>query len=366
MISGPGRAWVDIDLGALQRNALAIAARAGVPILPMVKADAYGLGAIAVVRALEPLDPWGFGVATIGEGAELRDAGITRPIVVFTPLVEDDLREAFRLGLTPSLAERGTITAWSEMPRAGGRASQAPAWHLAIDTGMSRSGIRWDAVRTIQDALRACPPDGAFTHFHSADRRDGSLERQEERFREAVAQLPSRPRLLHTDNGAAIEYRGRSPWDLARPGIYLYGVGSGRDLGPEPVVHLRARVVDLRTLRDGETVSYHASYRAVGERTIATLAIGYADGVRRALGNRGSAIVHGAVAPIAGVVTMDMTMIDVTDVPRCRIGDVATLIGTDGGITFTVGDVAHVGDLSPYELLTGLRGRIERRYRGAA
>ena len=369
MISGPGRAWVDIDLGALQRNALAIAARAGVPILPMVKADAYGLGAVAVVRALEPLDPWGYGVATIGEGAELRDAGITRPIVVFTPLVENDLREAFRFELTPSLSERAAITAWNEMPRAAAawdRAGGTRPWHLSIDTGMSRSGVRWDAVPTIHDALRACPPDGAYTHFHSADRRDGSLQRQEERFRDAVAHLPSRPRLLHTDNGAAIEYRGRSEWDLARPGIFLYGVGSGPDLTPEPVVHLRARVVDLRTLSDGETVSYHASYRAVGERTIATLAIGYADGVRRTLSNRGSAIVHGAVAPIAGIVTMDMTMIDVTDVPRCRIGDVATLIGTDGGTTFTVGEVAHVGDLSPYELLTGLRSRIERRYRGAA
>jgi alanine racemase len=231
---------------------------------------------------------------------------------------------------------------------------------------MSRSGIRWDAVGSLDDALRSCPPEGAFTHFHSAERGDGSLERQEARFRDAVAQLPARPRILHTDNGAAIERRGQSPWDVARPGIFLYGVGCGQGLTPAPVVHLRARIVDMRTLRDGETVSYQASYRAVGERTIATLAIGYADGVRRALSNRGSALVHGTVAPIAGIVTMDMTMLDVTDIPDCRIGDVATLIGTDGDQTFTVGEVAHAGDLSPYELLTGFRARIERRYEGAA
>jgi alanine racemase len=128
-------------------------------------------------------------------------------------------------------------------------------------------------------------------------------------------------------------------------------------------VHLRARVADLRTVRDGETVSYLASYRAVGDRTIATLAIGYADGVRRSLGNRGSAIVRGRTVPIAGIVTMDMTMLDVTDVP-CAIGDIATLIGRDGDVLLEVGAVAGVGDLSPYELLTGLRSRVHRRYLG--
>ena len=367
MISGSGRAWVDIDLGALQRNALAIAARAGVPILPMIKADAYGLGAIAVARALEPLDPWGYGVATVAEGAELRKAGITRRIIVFTPLGDDDLRDAARRSLTPALSSPAAISAWDGISRAVRRGDDPGgqhAWHLAIDTGMSRAGIPWDAVRSIRDLVRSCPPEGAFTHFHSADRADGSLERQEQRFRDAVELLPARPPVLHVDNGAAIEHRGRSPWDLARPGIFLYGVGSGQSLTPEPVVHMRARVVDMRTLRDGETVSYHASYRAVGERVIATLSIGYADGLRRALSNRGSAIVRGRVAPIAGLVTMDMTMLDVTDIPACRVGDVATLIGTDGDVTFTVGEVAHLGDLSPYELLTGIRARIERRYAG--
>ena len=353
MKSGQRRAWVDIDLGALQRNALSIAARAGVPILPMVKADAYGLGAIAVARALESVDPWGYGVATVEEGAELRGAGITRRILVFTPLDEGDLRHARLLSLTPALSHADTIRRWAQ---GGG------AWHLAIDTGMSRAGIRWDDVHTLRDALLTFPPEGAFTHFHSADRVDGSIELQEGRFRDAVAKLPSRPPVLHTENGAAIEQRGRSPWDIARPGIFLYGVGCGGAIAPEPVVHLRSRVVDIRSLRDGETVSYLASYRAVGERRIATLAIGYADGVRRALSNRGSALLNGVLAPIAGIVTMDMTMIDVTEVPACSVGDIATLIGTDSGKTLDVGGVAHTADLSPYELLTGLRGRLHREY----
>ena len=353
MESGLTRAWVDVDLGALQRNAVAIAARAGVPLLPMVKADAYGLGAVAVARALESLDPWGFGVATVEEGAELRAAGIERRIVVFTPLGADELPAAHRHGLIPALSHGAAIAAWRRLG--------ATSWQLAIDTGMSRAGIRWDAITTLRDLIADFPPDGSFTHFHSADRNDGSIEIQEARFRQAVEALPARPSVLHTENSAAVEHRGRSPWDLARPGIFLYGVGTGGAISPEPVVHLRARIADIRILKDGETVSYLASYRAVGTRTIATLAIGYADGLRRALSNRGSAIVHGRIVPIAGIVTMDMTMVDVTDVP-CEVGDVATLIGRDESLLLDVAAVAQTADLSPYELLTGLRARAPRRH----
>src|SRR5262249_7190274 len=129
------RAWVEVDLGALLRNGAAYAAQAGVPLLPMVKADAYGLGAVPVARVLERLDPWGFGVATSEEGEELRAAGVTRPIVVFTPLLIDDLDAAALARLTPTLGARETILRW----RATGR-----PWQLAIDTGMSRAGIQWN------------------------------------------------------------------------------------------------------------------------------------------------------------------------------------------------------------------------------
>src|SRR5918999_884978 len=183
------RAWVEIDLGALQRNATAVAERAQAPLLPMIKADAYGLGAIPVARALEPLEPWGYGVATIREGLELRAAGITRPLVLFTPVAPEELADVRAAGITPSLSRAEEIARWRE--DGGG------AWHLAIDTGMSRAGVRWDEVDALRTALAACPPDGAYTHFHSAERRDGSREEQERRFREAVAALPERPRLLH-------------------------------------------------------------------------------------------------------------------------------------------------------------------------
>jgi alanine racemase len=348
------RAWVEVDLGALLRNGIAIAGHAGVPILPMVKADAYGLGAVPAARALEGVDPWGFGVATIPEGEELREAGIRRPILVCTPLLIGDFDAAVRANITPTLGDRGAIQQWQITGR---------PWHLAIDTGMNRAGIQWTEVQTLGDILRAFPAQGAFTHFHSAQRNDDSRQLQEQRFAEAIERLPVRPPMLHAENSAGIEHGGFSQWTLARPGIFLYGVGSGNgaQIVPEPVVSMRARIVDIRVVADGETVSYDASYHAVGDRRIATLAVGYADGLRRALSNRGSVLLHGRRVPIAGIVTMDMTMIDVTDVP-CEIGDIATIIGRDGDEAIDVVEFAVTGDLSPYEVLTGLRARLPRLY----
>lgn len=348
------RAWIEIDLGALQRNAAAVAQWARAPLLPMIKADAYGLGAVPVARALEPLKPWGYGVATILEGLELRAAGITRPMVIFTPLGDEELVDVRAAELTPSLSRAESIDRW--------RLEGGGAWHLAIDTGMSRAGVRWDEVSDIRDAISRCPPEGAYTHFHSAELNDGSLAEQEERFRRALDTLPERPRILHAENSAALARRNESDWACVRPGIFLYGVGSGDGalFEPEPVVHVRARVIDLRRVRDGETVSYDATYRAVGDRRIATLGIGYADGYPRSLSNRGCTILGERRVCVAGVVTMDMTMVDVTGV-RCALGDVATVIG--GNEALTMASVARAAEMSPYELLTGLRGRLSRVYR---
>lgn len=345
------RAWVDVDLGALVRNAARVQAHAGRPLLPMVKADAYGLGAVPVARALERLSPWGFGVAAVAEGEMLRAAGIARRIVVFTPLLASELPRARAAGLVPSLHRADDVRAWAAL--GGGE------WQLSIDTGMSRAGVRWDALGDdLLAAVREHPPAGAYTHFHSADTDDASRATQEARFAAAVARLPARPRVLHAENSPGAERTtGGSRWDVVRPGVFVYGVSAGEVLPPEPVAHLRARVVDLRDLRDGETVSYGATWTARGARRIATVAAGYADGYRRGLSNRGTALLHGCGVPVAGRVTMDMTMLDVTDVP-CAVGDVVTLLGRDGDAVLTAADVAARADLSPYELLTGLRARV--------
>ncbi len=353
------RARIEIDLGALRRNGAAMARRAGVPLLPMIKADAYGLGAEASVRALDPLEPWGYGIATVAEGEELRLLGVTRPVVVFTPLLKQDLARARAARLTPTLGFPEEIEAWKQ--------SGGGSWHLSIDTGMSRAGIPWREVSSIRNLIESFTPEGAFTHFHSAELDNGTLKEQEDRFREAIAMLPSRPRLLHTANSAAIARQGRSVWDLVRPGIFLYGVGSGRSaaIQPENVVNLRAPIVEIRELEPGDTVSYDAMLRVDRPARIATLAVGYADGYPRALGGSGSALVGGTLAPIAGRVTMDMTMIDVTTL-KCNVGDVVTLIGRarEGDTVLTVERVADDAGMSPYELLTGLRSRAERVYAG--
>ncbi|MFI5310071.1 MAG: alanine racemase [Gemmatimonadales bacterium] len=352
------RAWVDIDLGALLRNGEALARLARVPLLPMVKADAYGLGATAVARALTKLDPLGFGVATVAEGRELRAAGVDRRIIVFTPLLPADFPGARAAGLTPTLADPFAIAAWAD--------SGGGAWHLAVDTGMNRAGVRFDEIGTVTDIVRRSPPEGAFTHFHSSEHGDGSMEQQDARFRDFIAALPARPALLHADNSGAIVRRPASqpnPWSFVRPGVFLYGVGSGPGalVTPEPVVRVAARVVEERLALAGDVVGYDGTFKALRDTRVATLAIGYADGYRRSLGNRGVVLVNGARARVIGMVTMDMTMIDVTGIP-CRIGDTVTLIGADGTASVTAEDAASACALSPYEILTGLRQRLPRRY----
>ncbi len=366
--STDARAWVEADLGALVRNARALSAHARKPIIAMVKADAYGLGATAVARALETIEPLAYGVSSVPEAIELRQAGIDRQLILFTPSmlespdpdwIPSDALLMKRHQITPTLARAEHIVAW-------GVAGNKPRYHLAIDTGMHRAGIDHRVVATLQEAVAEFPPEGAFTHFHTADVDDGSLETQEKQFRGAIAKLPRRPRLLHAENSAAIVRRSDSEWDAVRPGVFLYGVSSGSHLAlqPEPVVSLRARVLEVRTVAAGESVSYGATWRAERESVIATVCCGYADGLRRTLGQRGGGLVRGQRVPIAGLITMDMTMLDVTG-SGCRVGDVVTFLGQDGVESLSVDAVAGQAGLSPYELLVGLRLRLPRIYTGA-
>ncbi len=378
------RAWVEVDLSALLRNARAIAAHTQKPLIPMVKADAYGLGAVAVAHALERLEPLAYGVSSLYEAEELRAAGIQRPILLFTPSLPagasawqpDDLARSIAARVTPTFGDAAQIVAWATAT------GNAP-WHLAIDTGMHRAGVNHDAAGAVLAAAAAHPPEGVFTHFHSAELDDGSMEQQEARFRAVLATLPRRPRYVHAENSAGAVRRSPSEWDVVRPGVFLYGVGSWRGSGaserevaawhtdstqrsgltPAPVAALRARLLEIRSVAPGEGVSYDATWRAGRPSRVATVACGYADGLRRHLGNRAHAIVRERRVPIVGVVTMDMAMLDVTDV-AAEVGDVATFLGRSETDTLTVEDVAEAGGISPYELLTGLRQRLPRLYKG--
>ncbi len=194
-----------------------------------------------VARALDRLEPWGFGVATIEEGRALRAAGIDRPIIVFTPVTGSELDDIRAARLTPILARAEDIAAW--------RGTGGGEWQLSIDTGMGRDGVRWSEMSNVLAETALSAPQGAYTHFHSSEADAASVTEQERRFETALGSLRVRPRMLHTENSAALARRDRSAWSHARPGIFLYGVGSGLAVrvAPEPVVSVRARIVALRT-----------------------------------------------------------------------------------------------------------------------
>ena len=352
------RAWVEVDLAALVDNARAIARIAGTRLLPIVKANAYGAGAVAVSRALEALDPWGYGVATLEEGVELRAADITRPILVLMP-GRPELFDAYHEHrLTPALGDGPSIHAWIARGGRGG------AFHLDIDTGMGRSGVRWDEVEPLADLLDTPYLEGCYTQFHSADRRDGTADAQLARFQEAAGRLARRPPLLHVANSAAALRGQPFAFDAIRPGVYLYGgsAGEGLPVG-KPVVSLRARIVSVRRVRRGESVSYNASWTAPRDTTVATLGIGYGDGLRRSLGLKGEAttLPGGARCPIVGLVTMDLTMVD-AGATAVAVGEVATLVGEAVGQRNTLEQFAAWSGELQREFLTGLGARLPRVY----
>jgi alanine racemase len=311
---------------------------------------------VAVARALEQLDPWGYGVATIEEGAELRAAGITRPILVFMPTHARLFDEYDRHGLTPALGDAGSILEWTTR---GER-----AFHLEIDTGMGRAGVRWDEVDELGEAVDTPSFEGCYTHFHSADRNDGSAELQLERFLEAVRRLPRRPALLHVANSAAALRGNRFAFDLVRPGVFLYGGSLGEGFAqPRPVVSVRARVLSVRRLRKGESVSYSASWQAPRDTVIATLGIGYADGIRRRVGVTGNAqvLLRGKRCPVVGFVQMDMTLVE-TGTIQVQVGDIATIVGEDAKQRITLDEFATWSDEVQHELLIALGPRLPRVY----
>jgi alanine racemase len=307
-----------------------------------------------VSKALEQLDPWGYGVATIEEGAELRAAGIARPILVFMPPRAQLFDQYDRHHLTPALGDAGSILEWTTR---GER-----AFHVEIDTGMGRAGVRWDEVDELGEAVDTASLEGCYTHFHSAERRDDSAELQLERFLGAVARLPRRPALLHVANSAAALRGKQFAFDLIRPGIFLYGGVAAKGVpAPRPVVSVRARVISVRRIRSGESVSYNASWVAPRDTVVATLRIGYADGIRRDVGVKGKAqvLLRGRRCPIVGVVQMDMALVE-TGPLEVQVGDVATLVGEEAKERITLEEFADWSGELPHEFLTGLGPRLPR------
>ncbi len=364
-IEGTERAWIEVDLGALRRNSRVISDRAGdgCRLLPMVKADAYGVGLERVVRALRPLGPWGYGVATTAEGRHLRELGWGGRVVVFAPTLPADLDGLALERLEPVVPD---LEALSLCGRVG---EPAPvSVHLEVDTGMGRLGLRWDEVDAwlpgLLDVVRrgGVKLAGTMTHFHSADR-DSELTREQwRRLQGALAAMRGEgldPGLVHAANSAAAVLNPETQADLVRPGIYLYGGGTWEPM-PDEVVSVRARVLAVRDVPRGATVSYGATWTADAPARLATLAIGYGDGLRRGLSGKGRALIHGVAAPIRGVVCMDTVVVDVSGRDDVQAGDVATLLGADGDDRISLSEVAGLCDTIDYEILTGLSRRLPR------
>jgi alanine racemase len=362
------RAWVDVSSSALRENLLTIqkSVGAGVGMLPMVKANAYGLGVSETVDALKPLDPWGFGVASVEEGRELRDLGVDRPILVCSPIPPASYEEAVRLDLRTSVSDLGGLSA---LKAAGEALGVAPRFHLDVDTGMGRAGFDWRHAEgwmpRVGEAVRSgVLLEGVFTHFHSADSADDrSLSEQWERLQGVVGMLPvdSADLLVHACNSPGALRRPDAAADLVRPGIFLYGGEAGEALPPPaPVASLRARIVLKKEVPAGSTAGYGATYVATGDEVWATAAIGYGDGLPRLLSNRGHGVVRGRRVPIIGRISMDVTVVDVTAVPDTEVGDVVTFFGRSAGDEIALEEVARHASTINYEVLTGLNRRVPR------
>jgi alanine racemase len=365
------RAWIEVSSASLRRNLRRL--REAVPsstrIIPMVKADAYGLGMARVVESLGDEGVWGWGVATVDEGAALREqlvaSGLNDRIVVFSPLPVGTEAAAVAHALTPTVSEVGTLDRLREA------AGDTPVpVHVEVDTGMGRAGFPWAEVDEWAPHLRSrlVPPlrwEGLFTHFHSADEVGGpGVEEQIARFRRVAGTLnPPAAVILHIANAAGALRLGDRlrPYPLARPGIFLYGGSAGDDLpAPEQVAAIRARVVRVAHAPAGSTAGYGSTYTAGSDEVWATLSIGYGDGYGRAASNRARVLLKGRRVPVVGRVSMDMTVVNITGLGGVVPGDVATLMGGDGRDTITLDEVAGWMGTISYEVLTGLTPRLPR------
>ena len=377
-----------VDLAALQSNFLDIAeflktasSTDGIPqsngasprvpgIIAVVKANAYGHGAPRVGLALQEAGAKMLACADIEEAIVLRQAGVTEEILVFGALGISDLAGVFEYRLTPTIS---TPSAGRALNAAAGSRNTRLRYHLKIDTGMNRLGLRYDNLaRTLPEVLASpyLEVAGVYTHFATAnDPGDGLFAEQRERFEYVLEEsLPAgfnvRHKLRHAANSAAMLRDARVWFDLVRPGLLLYGVVPPplhTTIPLRPVMSLKSRVVSVKGVRPGEIVGYGGHWKATQPSRIATVPAGYADGLDMRLAGRGQVVVRGRRAPIIGSVCMDMIMVDITGL-QADTGDEVVIIGEQDGERIDVREMAAAIGSSPYEILCRIGTRIERIY----
>jgi alanine racemase len=378
--------WAEISLKALQNNFQAIADYLGpkATVCAVVKADAYGHGAVECSRALQNVGCVWFGVSTAEEGILLRRAGITGRILLMGGYWRDEQRTVIENNLTPAVWDWSHIEPLNDAARELKQTSKelpAVPVHLKVDTGMSRLGLSVRDLGPFIERIKSAEHvflEGMFTHLASAEVVDSpDVEAQLERFQEAIKIVSVHglePAYYHVANSAAIAARQGAGKNLVRPGISIYGyslpltsvLGGTPDrsleLAIKPVLTWKTRIQALREVPAQQAISYNGSYVTQAPARIAVLPVGYADGLRRQLSSCGRVIVRGDYAPMVGNITMDMTMIDVTGIPGVHIGDEVILIGTSNHHTITAWDHARLTGTIPYEILCGISARVYRKY----
>ena len=361
---------VKIDLDAIARNFDAVREKAGVKVMAVVKADAYGHGAIQVARLLQDKCAF-FGVSSMLEAMELRKAGLTTPILILGHTPVNAYPTAIREGIRPTIFHYEDAKALS---LAAQEAGLAAPFHFAVDTGMSRLGFQ--ATEESADVcakiarLPGLVPEGLFSHFATADCADLSRARlQAQRFDAFDAMLRRRGvavAIRHMDNSAGL-MNFPNHYEMVRSGIVTYGMYPSEEVSPEllklePALQFLSRVSHVKTLPAGREVSYGGTFVTTRETRIATVPVGYADGYRRSLSGKFYVLIHGKRAPILGRICMDQMMVDVTDIPETAVGDRVTLVGRDGGEVITMEAIAAAADSFNYEFVCGISRRVPRIY----
>jgi alanine racemase len=368
----------EVNLEALRHNLRIVRRHAGgAKVWAVLKADAYGHGAPAVARTLERAKIDGFCVALLEEAVELREAGIVAPILVMGGHYGTSHDEVLARGLVPVVHDLGEIEAFARLVRSG-EAEGPIDVHLKVDTGMARLGVTMAALPDVAAKLAHVPEvrvRGLMTHLACADApTTEEVAEQMRLFEEATALLARhgiRPDVRHAANSAAL-FRAEARLDAVRPGIALFGVspsvGATALTGElKPVMRVRTEIVALRDVEAGAAVGYGATWHAPGPARIATLPMGYADGLSRHLANRGHVLVRGKRAPIVGAVSMDMTMVDVTHIDGASLRDEAVVLGTQEGPlgrdAIGASEIAGHADTIAWEVLTSVSRRVPRFYR---
>ena len=369
--------WAEISLPALQRNYQRVRCLAGHrKVMAVVKADAYGHGAVSVAKCLARCGVDWFGVATVEEAVELREAGVDQPVLLLGGLYMSDPADLIEYRLTPSVSATVRLDTYAECAR---RYQKPIDFHLKVDTGMGRLGLPPDRVESFLERyqeLEGLRLSGVFTHLASAeDLVACQTDEQLTRFQAALKKLPwfdIEPEWVHVSNSAALLARHDFPENLVRIGALFCGYclplifPPGREVESlpefEPILSFKSRIVYLKDVPSGTPLSYGAAFHTRRPSRIATVPVGYADGLSRGLSNRGWAVVNGRCARIVGNISMDLTLLDVTDIPGVVVGDEVVLIGQSDHCSITASGIAEELGTVPYEVTCSIGKRVPRIY----